>query len=360
MPPPAAISAVVTGLGLATSLGVDAVSASAAARAGLTRPALLPVMIPNVDTLDPEPVVGHPVPGLAAGFAGAGRLLRLLDLALDDLAAGVPPETLATATWLVALPEALPPHPPPDLLPTDAPDAPPPEPLPPRLTPDAVRRSLARVTGSPLPADRLATFEGRAGFIRAMGHASHLAAGGRTAVVGALDSLVDGTVVRAMAAHGRLAAPGARVGFQPGEAAVFVVVAPDGGAAALGRVGGGALEHEPAHLYSGRPALGRALAAAASRLPDAGNVWPVSDCNGEPWRSAEWGHAAVRHAALREGVGQTLYPATSVGETGAASAAVGLTFALRAFARGYAPAPTALLLAADALGPRGVLLVHAP
>ncbi len=360
MPARAAAPTVVTGLALATSLGVDAVSACAAARAGLVRPALLPVVIPNADTLEPEPVVGHPVPGLAAGFAGVGRLLRLLDLALDDLAAQVPPETLASATWLVAFPEAPPPQPPPDLLPEDAPDAPPPEPSAPRLTPEAVRRTLARVTGAPLPADRLATFEGRAGFIRAMGHAAQLASAGKTAIVGALDSLVDGAVVRAMAEHGRLAAPGERVGFQPGEAAAFVVVAPGGTAGALGRIGGGALAHEPAHLYSGRPALGRALAEAVGRLPGAGALWPVSDCNGEVWRSAEWGHAAVRHEALRESVGRTLYPATAVGETGAASAAVGLAFALRAFARGYAPSPTALLLAADALGPRGALLVHAP
>jgi 3-oxoacyl-[acyl-carrier-protein] synthase-1 len=353
-------AATLTGVGLVTSLGHDAVTAAAAARAGIVRPSLLPVWVENVETRDPEPVVGHAVEGLAAGFEGAGRLLRLAELALADLVRTTPAETLRAARWLVALPESLPSAPPPALSERDAPPAAAPAAGPPRLDPARLRALIERVTGAPVPESRFTAFDGRVGVIRALGHAQRLAEGGAACVVGALDSLVDRAAVEALHAHGRLMAGGAAVGLQPGEAAAFVVVEPEGARPALGRVGDGALGQEPDHQYSGRPALGRALATAAGQVPRGGPVWPVSDCNGEPFRGADWGHAVVRDDLLRASVGHTLYPATSVGDTGAAGPAVGLVLALRAFARGYAPAPTALLTASDALGARGVLTVHAP
>ena len=359
-----------TGVGLVTSLGHDAVTAAAAARAGLVRPALLPVRVANAETRDPEPVVGHAVAGLADGFEGAGRLLRLAALALADLVRTTPAETLRTAHWLVALPETVPPAPPPALAeagaaPAEVPAAEAPaaeasQAAPRRLDPARLRALIEQATGAPVPESRFQVFDGRVGVVRALGHAQRLAAGGAACVVGAADSLVDRAVVQALHAHGRLLAGGAGVGLQPGEAAAFVVVEPDGARPALGHIGAGALGHEPDHQYSGRPALGRGLAAAAAQLPRGGAVWPVSDCNGEPFRSADWGHAVVRDDVLRAAVGRTLYPATAVGDTGAAGPAVGLVLALRAFARGYAPAPTALLAVSDALGPRAVLTVHAP
>ncbi len=350
-------AATITAMGLATSLGVDAATACAAARAGLTRPAELPVWIENVATADPEPVVGYPIPGLAAGFDGVGRLLRVVHLALADLARTADPDRLRQAHWLVALPEALPAGPPPDLSDLDAPPQEPPPSSIPRIAAEAVCAALAPVAG-PLPPHRFAAFAGRVGFVEALGHAARLADTGKTAVVGAFDSLVCSALLGELHAHGRLRVAGAQVGLQPGEAGAFVVVEPDG-AGALARLGGGALGREADHLYSGRPALGRVLAEVVERPPDAGPVWPVSDCNGEMFCGADWGQAIVRSARLRAASGQTLYPATSVGDTGAASAAVGLVLAVRAFVRGYAPAPTALLLASGALGARGAVYVHA-
>lgn len=348
-------------MGLVTSLGHDAVTAAAAARAGLVRPAPLDVWVDHVDTQDPEPVTGHPVDGLAAGFDGPGRLLRLAELGLRNLCQSTPSETLRKAHWLLALPEAPPSAPP---LPLAEPDAPPPTDVPgpsaPRLSPDRLRRLVARVVGTPVPEGQFATFEGRVGFVRAMGHAQRLSEGGATCVVGAVDSLVDAGVVRALYEHGRLFSGGVGVGLEPGEGAAFFVVEPEGTRPAAGRLGPGALAEEPDHLYSGKPALGRGLAGAASQVQHQEAIWPVSDCNGEAYRSAEWGHAAIRVPILRASVEHALYPATAVGDTGAAAPAVGLAFVLCAFARGYAPLPSALLLASDALGPRGVLTILAP
>ena len=350
----------ITGLGLATSLGVDAVTACAAARAGLSRPAELPVQIASRETDDPEPVVGYPI-SLAAGFDGMGRLLRVLHLALADLASTAEPERVRQAHWLVALPEALPAEAPPELSDLDAPPRTATASVP-RIGTEAVQKAIETVAG-PLPPHRFAVFAGRVGFIEALGHASRLAEQGRTAVVGAFDSFVCSAVVGALHEHGRLRVPGAAVGLQPGEAGAFVVVEPERTGAVLGRLGGGALGTEPAHLYSGRPALGRALADVADRAlahRSAGGLWPVPDANGEAFSGADWGQAVARNAGLRASVSEALYPATSVGDTGAASAAMGLAFVLRAFARGYAPAPTALLLASAATGARGALTVTAP
>ena len=152
--------------------------------------------------------------------------------------------------------------------------------------------------------------------------------------------------------------PGGAVGMMPGEAAVFAVVEPAGARPALGVLGTGGVGHEPDHLYSGRPAMGRALSDAVPDLE--GDVWPLTDANGESYRASEWGAAVQRSATLRASFENTTYPAADVGDTGAAAPAVALAFALRAFARTYAPAPTALVLACDDLGARGSFAVHAP
>jgi 3-oxoacyl-[acyl-carrier-protein] synthase-1 len=353
-----------TGMGLATSLGHDAVTAAAAARAGLVRPAPLTVLVDDADTKDAVPVVGHPVDGLAAGFDGVGRLLRLAELGLRDLLRSTPVDRLRAAHWLIALPEGVPTAPPLPLLDPDAPpdpdgpDSEVPGPSAPRLAPEPLRHFVEATSGLSVPASRFATFDGRVGFIRALGHAQRLCERGTTCVVGAVDSLVDTEVVRTLHAHGRLLSGGAGVGLEPGEGAAFFVVEPDGARPSLGSPGPGALGNEPDHLYSGVPVLGRGLAAAVPRLAEP--VWPISDCNGESYRSTEWGHAVVRDEALRASVERTLYPATSVGDAGAAAPALGLAFALRAFARRYARRSTALLLASDALGARGTIAVHAP
>lgn len=354
-------TSVITALGLTASLGHDLVTAAAAARAGLSRAAPLSVWIENLQTLDPEPVVGHPVDGLAEGFEGTGRLLRLAELGLLDLLRTADAEALRASHWLLALPETLPATPPPALSDADASPAPVPDPMPPRLDPERVRALIERVTGRAVAPQRFTAFVGRVGWVRAMGHAARLAEQGQACVVGAVDSLVDPAMLRGLNTHARLLTAGAAVGLQPGEAAVFALVRPARDGPGLARLGDGALGHEPDHLYSGRPALGRGLAQTVAGLPrPAGDIWPVADCNGEPFRSADWGHAVVRDDTLRASVGHTLYPATSVGDTGAASAAVGLAFVAHAFARGYAPAPTAWLLASDATAPRGVLTVSAP
>jgi 3-oxoacyl-[acyl-carrier-protein] synthase-1 len=87
-------------------------------------------------------------------------------------------------------------------------------------------------------------------------------------------------------------------------------------------------------------------------------VWVISDLNGEPYRAIDWGNALVRRIrALAEPV--LWCPALWFGDTGAASGAVALCLAARAFERSYAPAPWSLVLS-SADGPdRAAVIVTA-
>ena len=62
-------AAVFTHVALVTSLGHDAATTAAAARAGIVRASTLPYLVDNVETKEPEPVTGHAVSGQTTSFA---------------------------------------------------------------------------------------------------------------------------------------------------------------------------------------------------------------------------------------------------------------------------------------------------
>src|SRR5688572_32863799 len=101
---------VISAMGLVGCLAVDAVNACAAARAGLSRASELPFQVIDEETGEPTSVVGFEMSGMTDGFEGAGRLTRILQLALADLRRGlVSPDPTAggRCSWLVALPDRL-------------------------------------------------------------------------------------------------------------------------------------------------------------------------------------------------------------------------------------------------------------
>jgi len=356
----------VTAVGLVSSLGLDATTACAAARAGVARPAPLDAWVTPPSTEDPVPAVGHPIGPFTRGFDGPGRLLRVAELGSRSLAEAAPAEVLGRARWVVAGPEALPTAPPFD---ADADEEVADEEGGPEddLVADDVTRAKARLgaalatgSGVAIRQDRLTVFDGRVGFALGLRLALDRLRTGEACVVGAFDSLIRSSVVERLAEHERLDQSGPTPGLAPGEGAVFLVLERGPDRPALGLVRDAAVADEAAHLYAGLPATGRALAALAQALAGTTAPWLIADCNGEPFRSAEWGHALVRAPALREGLEAATYPALSFGDTGAASGALGLAVALRAFARGYAPAPAALVLSAEATARRSAVLVSAP
>jgi len=103
-------------------------------------------------------------------------------------------------------------------------------------------------------------------------------------------------------------------------------------------------------------ALRAALAGGASHTPR----WVLCDLNGEAYRAVEWGTVSVRLARELGPSARLTHPADGLGEIGAAIGGVLIAQALGGFARGYAPAPEALLWAGSDRGLRAAVRVLAP
>ena len=113
----------------------------------------------------------------------------------------------------------------------------------------------------------------------------------------------------------------------------------------------------------GTEVLGHGLAAAIAgataslRLPQEAVDTVFCDINGERYPSHEWGMAVLR---TPEVFATTAYesPANLWGDMGAAWGALGCTLAVRAWARGYARGPRALVWGSSDGGLRGAVVLQ--
>jgi len=209
--------------------------------------------------------------------------------------------------------------------------------------------------------------EGNVAALRAIEAAmSDLHAGStQVAVVLAVDSLLDESTLDWLQTCGRLKCDAAPAGLRPGESAVALALCSRSSAVppdAAAEIQAIAFSDESRSLYSGSAPAGQALAEVIDRLwreRPQGTPWIVCDQNGENYRAADWGFAAVRLRALHDAFASPVlwYPAASVGDTASASCLVGVCFALRAWKRGYAAAGAALVTACNDDGGRGALLL---
>jgi 3-oxoacyl-[acyl-carrier-protein] synthase I len=191
------------------------------------------------------------------------------------------------------------------------------------------------------------------------------------AVVGALDSMLHGDYLKSLWANGRLKLPGQPDGLVPGEAAAIVVLERESGAKlrharVFGRLGEAAFEHETVPIGPDYPiraeAAGRAVRTALERNAHAGRPErAIVDLSGERWRSLEW--ALVETRCLGEFASASWrlwHPADCLGDMGAASGIVHLGLALRSFARGYGGRGPILLVSASERGERAAVCVFPP
>lgn len=346
MPPPASATLVVGALGAVTSVGLGARASAAAIRAGVTRPAPIEVDVLDMDTQTPVPAVGHPVDGYADGFQLLGRWLRLAGGAVDDLLASGAPgrdDAVWARTALVAV------------CPVPSDDVFFPEEL---SSVELVRVGFLerlRETLPPVARAELVCLD-HAGVASAIELAERLVAERAcdAILLVAVDSLLDPLVLNALVAEGRLKLPDHPTGLEPGEAAAALwleprVAAERRGVAPLLRIAATATATDHGEAIEGRPRDGRALAACvrtARARAGAAGASPVDvylDLNGETWRAQEWGHALVQ--MQRElGPHRLQLPATSLGDTGAASGAVAIVLAAHLAARRAAAGPLALVV----------------
>jgi len=371
---------VISGFGMVTSLGGDAASSCAAARAGISRARELGIIkVRREEDGKMEEVVGHSAAGLTDGFEADGRLIVLGWNALRDL---LKPEIRDAIDWnriacFVTFPNfertrlGL-------ALIQDgnirkAKEGEQKEPQDARAHSAhalALMKRVLKLADVPLPLERcFVNFGEHAAFIGAARAAIDALTKGQidVAVVGAIDSLIDSKVLSWLYQTGRLKCSDMPAGLQPGEGSGFLLLERSGTEKSRERppiavITGIAEAIESRPLLQGEPATGRALAqtlselAAVSSVP-AEKVCIVSDHNGEPYRAYDWGLAQNRLASKFPWVGEVpiSYPITSFGDTGAACSAVATGTVLRAWQRGYARFSTAWVIAASEDGPCATL-----
>jgi 3-oxoacyl-[acyl-carrier-protein] synthase I len=367
----------ITAHSMVTSLGFDAATACAAARAGLSRASNIEGLTVTSDvTGQPEPVIVHAVPLLTRGFEGEVRLQRLLFGGLSEVRSRLPDEALSTGPvgFYLSLPDparvacGL------ELIPDDESRAVyleqatdfGPQPSDSSFA-YALLAGAAAQAGWPSRIDlRYVSLAGHAGGAQCVACAQRDLDSGRVAlaIVGAVDSLLDQDTLAWLRSANRLKLSGIPVGLMPGEACVFLAlsVAEE---KALGEISRVSLTPEPKTLWSGATSVGEGLAKALEQVAESAGwrqsapAWIISDQNGETYRANEWGHAIVRLRGAWPALDNPAVwaPAASFGDTGSASSLVAVCTALQALERGYAPAESAVVISSSEAELRAALVI---
>ena len=369
-----AMSLAVTGIGMVSPLGLDVATSCAAARAGLNRAAPLESFkIYSPSAWDHVGVIGHAPREFAGGFDGYGKFVRLGSGALNDL---LRTEQFQSDDWsrtalCVVLPSCY--------LQTERERDP-------QVTADGEAsapvflQSLAssllgricEVASIEIPVtNHVPIFEDQAGFARGLLYARELLSSGQVerCILGGIDACTDNGYLAAAHHFNVLKTDDQPAGFQPGEAAAFLMLENESaargrGAEVVGIIQAAAVGRDKAARCSRKPPLGIGLAQTISQClaiaPEASDVgWVIADLNGDAFRANDWGYALVRLIASYPRLGEcpVVAPAESFGETGAAQGAIASCMAVRAFARGYAPDPRALVWLTSYRGDRGAFVI---
>jgi 3-oxoacyl-[acyl-carrier-protein] synthase-1 len=211
--------------------------------------------------------------------------------------------------------------------------------------------------------------EGHAGALRALETAGQRVASGQheLCIIGGADSYLEADTLDWLDADRRLLRAEIRSGFPPGEGASMLALASNSarrelGLPVLATVRSVATAHETRRADSQEGLLGEALTEAFTRAGR--GLGPrelfqdiYCDINGERDRTDDYGFALLRTSQLfRDGTAYSM-STTQCGDLGAASAAFHCVLATRAWQRGYARGPTALVWGASWTGLRGAALL---
>lgn len=198
---------------------------------------------------------------------------------------------------------------------------------------------------------------GRQGALDALAAALALLTSGRAPAcyLGGVDSLLDPVRLNQLLLDERLRDGPGREGFVPGEAAVFLKLEAHSGRQALGLVLGSAIAGaERGGAVTAAPVPGFELARAGTialqeaRLDPSQLVALVHDGSGEPAQSEELAMAITRLPFQGAGRLERWAPAFSVGETGAAAAALALAMTTFFVKEGVFQGPVLVCLLSEA------------
>lgn len=336
---------VVSEVGIVTSVGRDAHTTLTSILAGIARPKELGYFaIVDPELQEPQGVVGHPIEALTEGFHLYGLWLRVGLKCLEDLLsrAGLErgPQVWQRGALIAVAPDIRS-----ERFMSEGDES-----------PEALREPyLDRIAGwLGVPAERVkAVAVGPTGLYQALelaGRALERQDVDRVAIL-AVDSLLDTLSLEWLAEHDRLKTPAVPAGLMPGEAGVALLIERPGAKGLGVSVRAIASEAPPprgAPAGGADPAwqtsvergarLAQVLERCLARAPrgDGAARMLVSDQNGEQWRAEELAHCSLKLGDLWPADAELLLPALSVGDTGAARAALGCGIAALALKHGEA------------------------
>lgn len=370
----------VTGLGMVSPLGLDVATSCAAARAGLSRAKNLDTFSVYSETeWSDVPVVGHAVPQYADGYEGFGKFFRLGCEAFKDLLSyeGVCQIDFSRTAIIINLSSYYYAR----LYQAHESDA----------SIDEFSRadlealvSLLKTTliskiisanNIDIPSsNQFIMFGDQSGIATAISDASVLLSSGQCdyCIVGGIDSYIEKTVLNAATYFNLVKTEGIPVGFQPGEAAAFVLLEKQNSAMEHGVridaiVGGSTYGQESCHRLSEEELpLGMALTECIIGTMDYLTKediklgLTIGNLNGDSFRSNEWGYALLRLGSKFPTFGEQpqWYPALSFGETGAATGFIAICMVIRGFNRDYSPSANALVWLSSDTGATGSFFVR--
>jgi 3-oxoacyl-[acyl-carrier-protein] synthase-1 len=366
----------VTALGMMTPLGRNAVVSCAAARAGITRVTELTNLdfsgdaVFGDETMGEVPAVsGAIVRGIGDTYSGMARALMLGGPAIDEILESRPltDDERARTGFVLNLSDHF-------VLDADA-RAHPGEALPSVAWRRQTESLQARLAGTrklaPAPGQRVLRHGGNAGLAAGIQDATALIASNTVdrCIVGAIDSRAEAGFLQAAARLRLLRTVDNPVGLTPGEAAAFLLLERPRDAArgrhpvvamlATNTIGASSTDLLAKDWPASGGEFADVLRAALITAPSV--AFSIGDLNGTERRAVEWGNALVLLGA-QHGFPSlpTWFPALSFGDTGAASGAVGLCVAARAFARRYAPGGSCLVWLSSESGAKSAIVVQSP
>jgi len=212
---------------------------------------------------------------------------------------------------------------------------------------------------------------GHAGSLSALLRAEELLnRGAQIVVILAVDSYLDPETLRWLDDDNRLPGSAVRGACPPGEAGVAIALASvppprgAGGGPSLVLVRGVGFATEPRGRDSDEGVLGEGLtqalrsAAADLRMPEEAIDDLYNDINGERHRTDDWVFSQMRFPGLARRACDYQLVADCVGDVGAATGALACVLAVRAWDRGYAAGPRALIWAGSDSGLRAAVVLQ--
>ncbi|CAM3550065.1 hypothetical protein G4177_32290 [Corallococcus sp. ZKHCc1 1396] len=355
----------ITSLGMICSVGYGAAASCAAIRAGIARPRELESFrVTEGDPANEAALMGHPVEGYTEGYSRQARWLRLALGSLAELRTygGLPDPRQAGFWKRTGLVAALP-WPDEEWLElAGGSDV---------LARQAYLEPLIDASRLPISIEHtLGVWAGHAGTIEAVGWARTQLSQRRMdrVVVLAADSYLDQATLDELLEQRRLKSGDVPCGMAPGEAAACFLLEPETDAQRRGarieaRIRSvGMARCEPFDLQGAHDgaALSRATAQAleGSGLEGLFDGDLHTDLNGENWRARQVSYLRLRLDSRLSPRSRLLTACTSLGDVGAASGAVSVCAAVRAWRRGHAGGPHSLVVSISDRGHCGAMVLE--